>query len=80
MTRETLKLLSYCKSSINPGRGRGGVVFVSNTFEAGGLFNLEKTMVWVLLKELEYKVEKFEYKNVGGHTAEDQNQIRPSSW
>ena len=55
-------------------------VFVSNTFEAGGLFNLEKTMVRVLLKELEYKVEKFKYKNVGGHTAEDQNQIRTSSW
>ena len=80
MIRETLKLLSYRKSSINLGRGSGGVVFVSNTFEAGGLFNLEKTMVWVLLKELKYKVEKFKYKNVGGHTAEDQNQIRTSSW
>ena len=28
----------------------------------GGLFNLETTMVSVLQKELEYKVEKLEYK------------------
>ena len=28
----------------------------------GGLFNLEKTMVSVLHKELEYKVEKLKYK------------------
>ena len=27
--------------------------------ETGGLFNLEKVMVWVLRKELEYKVEKW---------------------
>ena len=46
----------------------------------GGLFNLEKTMVSVLHKELEYKVEKLKYKKVGGHAAEDQNQIRTSSW
>ena len=41
----------------------------------GGLFNLEKIMVLVLHKELEYKVEKLKYKKVGGHAAEDQNQI-----
>ena len=41
----------------------------------GGLFNLEKIMVLVLHKELEYKVEKLKYKKVGGHEAEDQNQI-----
>ena len=28
----------------------------------GGLFTLEKTMASVLLKELEYKVEKLKYK------------------
>ena len=31
-------------------------------FERGGLFNLETTMVSVLHKELEYKVEKLKYK------------------
>ena len=35
-----------------------------------GEFNL---MVSVLHKELEYKVETFKYKTVGGHAAEDQN-------
>ena len=44
-------------------------------FERGGLFNLEKTMVSVLHKELEYKVKKLENKKVGGHAAEDQNKI-----
>ena len=37
-------------------------------------------MVSVLHKELEYKVEKLEYKKVGGDAAEDQKQIRTSSW
>ena len=46
----------------------------------GGLFNLEKTMVSVLHKELEYKLGKFKYKKAGGHAAEDQNLIRISSW
>ena len=32
-------------------------------------------MVSVLHKELEYKVEKLNYKKVGGHAAEDQNQV-----
>ena len=52
---------SYRKSSIMPLRGaylfpthlKGGL------FERGGLFNLAKMMVSVLLRELEYKVEKF---------------------
>jgi len=35
--------------------------------------------VSVLHKELEYKVEKLKYKKVGGHAAEDQNQIRIST-
>ena len=42
----------------------GGGLFISNPFEGkgGGLFNLEKTMVSVLHKELQYKVEKLKYK------------------
>ena len=54
-----------------------GALFESG---GGGLFNLEKTMVSVLHKELEYKVKKLKNKKVGGHSAEDQNQIRTSSW
>ena len=61
----------YIKSSIKLSRG----LFISNSsgrgggdgdrayLRMGGLFNLEKTMVSVLHKELEYKVE------VGGHAA-----------
>ena len=37
-------------------------------------------MVSVLHKDLEYKMEKLKYKKAGGHKAEDQNQIRTSSW
>ena len=33
-------------------------------FEGGGLFNLAKTMVSVLHKELEYIVEKLKYKKL----------------
>ena len=45
-----------------------GHLFISTTFEwglnrdGGGLFNLAKTMVSLLHKELEYKVEKHKYK------------------
>ena len=42
----------------------------------GGL----QLMASALHKELEYKVENLKYKTVGGHAAEDQNQIRTSSW
>ena len=35
------------------------------------MFNLAKTMVSVLHKELEYKVEKLKYKKVGGHATND---------
>ena len=49
--------------------------------ETGGLFNLETTMVSILYKELEYKVEKLlKVQEVLGHAAEDQNQIRFYSW
>ena len=37
-------------------------------------------MASVFHEELEYKVEKLTYKTVGGHAAEDQNQIRTSRW
>ena len=69
-------------------------LFISSPFEGGlietgglegerggGLFNLEKTMVSVLHRELEYKAEEtLKNKKVVGHAAEDQNQIRTSSW
>ena len=46
----------------------------------GGLFNLAKTTVSLLHKDLEYKVEKLrQVQKVLGHEAEDQNQIRTSS-
>ena len=40
----------------------GGLIETGGLFERGGLFNLETTMVSVLQKELEYKVEKLKYK------------------
>ena len=70
---------------INPPEG----LFISSPFEeglnrdagliwgggGGGGVILKKTMVSVLYKELEYKVEKLRNQKVGGHAAEDQNQI-----
>ena len=55
----------YHKSSIKP---HGGLIYFKPIWGrrggiwVGGLFNLETTMVSVLHKELEYKVEKFKYK------------------
>ena len=49
-----------------------GSLFISSSFEEGGGvietggLILENTMVSVLHKELEYKVEKLKYKKVGG--------------
>ena len=37
-------------------------------------------MVPVLHKELKYKVENLKYKKFGSQAAEDENQIRTSSW
>ena len=62
-------------SSPFEGVGGGG----GRLIETGGLFNLETTIVSVLHKELEYKVEELKYKKVLGHAAKDQNQIRSSS-
>ena len=57
-------------STVNPLLSPPGGLFISSPFEVGGslietgggLFNLETTMVSVLPKELEYKVEKLKYK------------------
>ena len=79
--------MKYRKSFIKQPRR----LFISSPFEGGGginrdggwggdLFHLEKTMVSVLHKELEYKVEKLKNKKVGGHAAEVQNQIQTSTW
>ena len=55
---------------------RGGLIETGGLFEREGLFNLEKTIVSYLHKELEYKAEKYKkYKKVVGHTAEDENQM-----
>ena len=60
-------LYLYCKSSITSPPGGGGALFTSKTFDGGGggglnwdgdLFNLAKTMVLILHKELEYKMAK----------------------
>ena len=40
-----------------------------------GVINLEKMLVSILHKELEYKVEKPKNKEVAGQAAKDQNQI-----
>ena len=69
-------------NTINPLLSLQGFIYFRPINLRGGgggcLFNLENTMVSVLYKELEYKVEKF--KMVGGHAAEDRNQIPTSSW
>ena len=59
--------LLYRKSSINP-----PWVLV----ETGGLFNLQKTMVFDQFSIKNYNTinaEKLKNKKVGGHTAKDQN-------
>ena len=66
-----VSLTTYRKSSSkSPREGGGGGLIYSNPFEVG-LFDLEKTMVSVLHKELVYKMEKLKYKKVVGHAAED---------
>ena len=60
--------------------GMQGLIETGSLLERGSLSNSEKTMVSVLHKELEYEVEKLKYKKFLGHEAEDQKQIRTSSW
>ena len=72
-------LCRYRKSSINPPSG-GSYLFQSHLGGGGGgLFNLEKMMVSVLHKELQYNTiwKKLKYK-VGDHAAEDHNEIQTS--
>ena len=61
----------YCKSSIKPRWGfiyfpspvkGGALIEMGRWFERRGWFNLETTMVSVLHKELDFKVEKLNYK------------------
>ena len=44
--------------------GGQGLIEIGGYLRDGGLFNVEKTMVSVLHKELEYKVEKLKYKRL----------------
>ena len=57
----------FRKSSINP-PGGGACLFQTHLrgglIETGGLTNLAKTMVSVLHKELEFKVERLKYKKL----------------
>ena len=46
----------------SPFEGGGGVIEMGGLFERGDLFNLKTTMVSVLHKELDCKVEKLKYK------------------
>ena len=88
MMRSTGSSTTYRKSSIKPPEGYlfqahmsrgGGLIEAGGAYlRGGGLFNLAKTMVSVLHKELEYKVVKLrQVEEVLGHEAEDQ--IRTSS-
>ena len=43
----------------------------------GGVFNREKTIAPVFHKELEYKVQNFKNKKVGGHAESDPSLISP---
>ena len=49
---------------IKPLGGGQGLIEIGGYLRDGGLFNVEKTMVSVLHKELEYKVEKLKYKRL----------------
>ena len=46
------------------GGGGRGLIEIGGYLRDGGLFNVEKTMVSLLHKELEYKVEKLKYKRL----------------
>ena len=72
-------LLFYFK----PISGGGGLIETGGLFERGGHLLIQRRCWYlpgILHKELEYKVEKLKNKKVGGHAAEDQNQIWTSSW
>ena len=73
VSKNSISVLSFAniwQITVNPLLSRPGGLFISSPFEAGGLFErgtggffiLEKTMVLVLHKELEYDVDKLQYK------------------
>ena len=70
--------MPYRKSSIKPTWVGEGLI--ERKGGGGLILNLEKTMVSVLRKDLEIEVDKFKYKKVGGHAADDKKQIQTSSW
>ena len=61
------------------GRG-GGLNRYGGLISEGGLFNLDTTTVSVLHKKTRIQSAKAQVQKVLGHAAEDQNQIRASSW
>ena len=78
----------YRKSFIKP-PGGGGLFFQAHLrglnrdgayLRWGGLTSLRKDDGISSLFELEFKVVKVKYKKVKHYAAEDQNQIRTSSW
>ena len=75
MAYELVHPIYFSQDHLRRGVGGGG-----RLVETGGLFNSEKRMVSVLHKDLEHKVDKLKCKKVGGLGAEDQNQIRTTSW
>ena len=65
------------KSSIKAFPGGGGAYLFQTHLGGGNLFNLAKTMVSILHKELGKKWKSS--LDLGGHAAEDQKLIRTSS-
>ena len=66
LVRVLCNICRVSRKSENRNNPRGAYLFQAHLrgclIETGGLFNLETTMVSVLHKELEYKVEKLKYK------------------
>ena len=69
----TLKISNKTKLT-SAGDRYGGLI------SEGGLFNLDTTIVSVLHKKTRIQSGKAQVQKVLGHAAEDQNQIRASSW
>ena len=68
------------RNAVNPLLGPPGAYLFEAHLGMRGRLIETGAYLRVLHKELAYKVEKLKYKKVGGHAAEDQNQIRTSSW
>ena len=70
---ETFKIC-FLSVTVNPLLSLSGGLFISSPSSWGAsTIIIEKPMVSVVHKELEYKVEKLKNKKVGGHAAEDQS-------